>query len=514
MLDLAAGLYLRRQVRGILAGMDRAERRAGAVQEEVLAGLLAAAAGTEWGRRWDYRAIGDYETYRRRVPLQDYASLAPLWDRAAGGERDLAWPGQVRYFAMSSGTTAGNKYLPVSDQALDSNRRAGLVVLAACGLLARPPGIEVRRRGFFYLGGSAALRRRGACLEGDASGIMLRETPRAALRYRLPEPEVAAIPDWTARLEAIVARYLRAPVQALSACPVWAVALFRRMLEVSGERSVAGLWPDLRVIVTYGMNPAPYRPVLEAMAGRELRFVDTYSSSEGGMNAVQFGSGPELRPLLDNGVFFELIPLAETAAAEPRRLCLAEARAGEVYELALSTNGGVWAFRLGDLLRVASLDPPRVVFAGRTGTMLSAFGEHVTEEELVRAARAGAEAAGAEVAEFAVAPVFPDASGGHPRHDWLVEFRSRPADPAAFLRALDARLAAGNDDYADHRRADLDPPRLVDLAPGTLAEWLRRRGRQGGQAKVPRAIPGAADRAELEAVSGELAARAGARERQ
>lgn len=520
MLERALSLLLRKRVRRRRAGIDASGRDPAAAQARVLRALLARAARTEWGRRYGYDSIRNYDDFRRRVPLGDYALQSPVWHRAFAGERDLAWPGHVRYFAMSSGTTAGNKYLPVSRDTIQSNRRGALAIAAAYGDLTGDR--ELARGRFFYLGGSARLRPKGACLEGDASGIMLRETPRAALRFRLPEPEVAAVESWSERLEAIVERctcddYRR--VKLLSGCPVWIAALFRRLLAASGAACMAELWPGLRAIVTYGMDPAPYRASLEALvgaaagapaAGRPPAFIDTYSSSEGGMSAIQWAdSGGAMRLLVDGGAFYEFIPMEEADAPEPRRLSIGEVEPGCVYELALSTDAGIWAYRVGDLVRVENVSPPLIRFAGRTKLTLSVSGEHVIEEELIRAAAAGAEASGARIEEFTVAPVGPDETGGVPRHDWLVEFSQPPGDADAFLRAADDALAAGNSDYADHRRGDaaLGAPRLVPLAPGTFGAWLARAGRLGGQFKVPRVPPSREVARAILAVSDDLAAK-------
>jgi len=480
-------LHARRKWRAFEAACARPED----AQRRVLRELLARAADTEWGRRYGFADIATPEQFRSRVPLTPYEQAAPHWHRAFDGASDVAWPGHVRHFAISSGTTAGEKLLPVTRDATRSNLRAG--GLLAAMLVRRGGAAAVADGKFLYLGGSTTLRRHGQCLVGDASGIVARHIPLLARGRRLPEADIAAVTNWEEKIDRIVARYLAADVAALSACPSWAAMLFRRMRQADAERTgrqrtIGQLWPKLRFLVSYGMAFEPYRTAFEQYIGRAVHYVDTYSSSEGGMAAVQEDDRGPLRLIVDNGVFYEFVEAGRAGEADAPRLHVGEVAEGVDYAVALTTNGGIWAYPLGDVVRFVSLRPPRIVFAGRTGISLSAFGEHVTGEMIEQAVAAACEAAGASVADYTVAPRFPSPDTPVPAHRWVVEFDRAPTDAAAFAAALDAALRRRCEDYDAHRADDygLAPPVLLPVPPGTFYQWMKRHGKLGGQHKVPR----------------------------
>jgi len=472
--------------------------------------LLRQAARTEWGRKFGFAELPTGDQFARRVPVTPYEAAAPLWHKAFDGARDVTWPGHVRYFALSSGTTAGNKLLPVTPEAIRSNRRAGALLL---GYLARRGGARSLVDGkFLYLGGCTTLREQGRSLVGDASGIVARHLPFLARARHLPEPDIAAIANWEEKIDAVVRRYLRANVCALSACPSWAALLFRQMLQAAaegepGQAPVGELWPGLSHFVSYGMAFEPYRKAFQQYVGRDLHYTDTYSSSEGGMTGIQEEPGGPMRLIVDNGVYFEFVPADRADDDDPPRLHIGQVETGTDYALLISTNGGIWAYPLGDVIRFVSLRPPRIVFAGRTQVTLSAFGEHVTLEMIEGAVADACRATAALVADYTISPRFPSPEHPRPAHDWLVEFDRGPADEAAFADTLDQSIRRRNEDYDTHRTDDygMDPPRVVPLAPRTFYTWMKRKGKLGGQHKVPRVVrsPEMAD--ELLALSHDLA---------
>ena len=462
-------------------------------QQALLRDLLRQAADTEWGRRYGFADLTTAEAFARRVPVTPYEAVAPLWHKAFEGARDVTWPGHVRYFAMSSGTTAGNKYLPVTRQAVGANLRAGTLLT---GYLARRGGPDSVVGGkFLYLGGCTTLSERGCCLIGDASGIVARHIPWIARSRHLPEPCIAAMSNWEDKINAVVERYLPANIGALSACPSWAALLFKQMRQSAvagglGETSVGELWPALSHFVSYGMAFEPYRKSFDQYVGRDLHYTDTYSSSEGGMTAIQDEPGGPMRLIVDNGVYFEFVPVDRADEPAPPRLHIGQVEAGRDYAVLVSTNGGIWAYPVGDVIRFVSLAPPRIVFVGRTRIQLSAFGEHVTLEMIEHAMSAACEGASALVADYTISPRFPSPEHPKPAHRWLVEFDRPPADSAAFGAALDQSIRRVNEDYDTHRTDDygLDPPEIVPLAPRTFYTWMKRKGKLGGQNKVPRVV--------------------------
>jgi len=481
--------------KAMLGEFERASAEPVRAQEKVLRSLVTSAAATEWGRGVGLGEVRNLEDLRQRVAITRYEDAAPLWHRAFEGACDVTWPGHVDYFALSSGTTAGNKLLPVTKAAIASNVRAGKILAA---LMVRRGGMQDLAGGkYVYLGGSTTLRQRGQSLYGDASGIMSRHIPFYARRRHLPEPDIAALTDWDEKISAIIRRYLAGDIRVLSGCPSWVALLFKQLLRETAARGlparhIGELWPRLAFFISYGMAFDPYRPAFDEFIGRRVHYFDTYSSSEGGLTAIQEEAAGPMRLLVDNGVFFEFVPADQMAAPQPPRLHLGEVQEGVDYAVILSTNGGIWAYPLGDIIRFVSLRPPRIVFAGRTQMMLSAFGEHVTLEMIEQAVAAACRRTAASVADYTIEALYPGPGREKPGHRWLVEFDRAPADAAAFMDTIDRSIRAENEDYDTHRHADfgMTGPELQTLAPGTFYTWMKDHGKLGGQHKVPRIAKG------------------------
>jgi hypothetical protein len=494
LVDWALAMDFRRRWRNF----QRACARPVESQLAVLRGLLARAAATEWGRRYGFADIRTPQQYRDRVPVAGYEAAAASWHKAFDGAADVAWPGHVRYFAMSSGTTAatdapgaGNKYLPVTADAIRSNIRAGGLLMACLAHRGGPRSVTGGR--VLYLGGSTVLTARGKCLHGDASGIVARHIPSWVRGRSLPADDIRTVANWQEKIDLIVQRYLTADVCALGACPSWASLLFKQMLKAAearglGRRTIGELWPKLGHFISYGMSFQPYRRAFQQYVGRDIHYTSTYSSSEAGMSAIQVDDDGPLRLTVDNGVFYEFIPAGRDRDADGPRLHLGEVRQGEDYSVLVSTNGGIWAYPLGDVVRFEGLSPPRIVFAGRTQLQLSAFGEHVTLGMIEKAVASACERTGATVADYTIAPRYPCPDSPVPAHRWIVEFDRPPADEAAFIAAADQSIRRENEDYDTHRTGDygLLAPQLVKVAPRTFYEWMKAKGKLGGQHKVPR----------------------------
>jgi hypothetical protein len=480
-----------------------------ATQERLLLRMVRRAADTEWGRAHGYGRVRTVRDFQQSVPLCRYEDLAPLWHRAFDGARHVTWPGHTRYFALSSGTTAGaSKALPVSQEAIRVNRRSATTLFAL--LQRQAPDADLLRGKTLYFGGSIQLERRGACWQGDASGINAKTMPRLARRYRLPEHDVGLIRDWEAKVDAVCQHYLRSPVRVVVGLPSWTLILFRRLIDTARERlgrpvaTVADVWPGLRAFVHFGMAFEPYREQFQQLVGRPVATIDTYSSSEGGMNAVQSElADPGMQLELDAGAFYEFVPLAEIGQKSPPRLTLGEVQTGVPYAILLSTVSGIWGYDVGDAVRFTSLRPPKIVFASRTSLQLNAFGEHVIQEHLDGAMAAACRALGAGVRDFTVAPVMPTPEDPRGGHLWLVEFEGAVPPLDRLASELDAAVAAASDDYASHRVRDfgMRPPGVQAMAPGTFYEWARRHGKLGGQHKVPRVALSQAMADELRALS-------------
>ena len=485
---------IRQAVRRRLRQVQAALRDPAATQERLLLKFIRRAKNTEWGRSHGYAAIRSVQDYQKAVPVSGYDDLAPLWHRAFDGDSDVTWPGHIPWFAASSGTTTGStKALPVSREAIRANFRSGATLLGLC--LEQAPGADLVGGKTLYFGGSTRLERRGASLQGDASGINAANLPRFSRRYRLPEPDVAALQDWESKVETICRRYLDSPVTMIAGLPSWTLILFRRLIDIAREAkgasiaTVSEVWPDLKVFIHFGMAFEPYSRQFKELLGRPIATVDTYSSSEGGLNAIQSEQGdPGMQLEVDSGAFFEFVPAGRLGEPDPPRLTLGQVAPGVAYAVLMTTPAGIWAYDVGDVVRFTSIDPPRIVIAGRTHMALNVLGEHVIQEELEHAVTQACHSLDAAVSDFTVASVPPASADPRGGHLWLIEFGGPPPPLQAFAARVDAVLGENNLDYQTHRKHDygMRPPEIVALAPGTFYQWARLNGTLGGQHKVPR----------------------------
>jgi hypothetical protein len=488
------------------------------VQRETLLALLRRAARTEFGRAHGFDRIDGVFAYRERVPVRDYAALRPWLERALEGERDVTWPGRIRYFGMSSGTTAGNKYLPISAQHVKNQQRHGFDPVAAYLGWSGDWGLFDGKA--VMLGGSSKLTRHpSGALIGDNTGIMANHMPWYIQRQYRPTPKVREIPEWDAKVRALADESLDCDVRLLAGTPSWFPGLFDALIERAREKgrrvsSVREIWPNLSLMTGGGIDYEPYRALIEARVGRDVPYVNVYNATEGGIMGVQ--DRPDREGMLlvpDNGVFYELVPLERLGEDNPPRLALWEAELGVVYAVVVTTCSGLWSYLLGDTIRFVERFPHRFVFQGRTAAFLNVTGEHVSQGELERAARRAAAETGVRLRDFCVGADIGAGDDGAgvvgAQHVWLVELDGAQRDLSEFVAIADADLQAGNEDYQVHRgsRMGLRAPRAVCLPPGSFYEWMRERGKLGGQNKIPRVVLDAKARASLEAYAGTLGVR-------
>jgi hypothetical protein len=486
--DAVMGRYAARRI----AQLDA--MKIGPVQERTLLRLVRRARNTRFGRDHDFARIRSVADYQRRVPLREYEAFwADYWCGPYPSLRGVTWPGPVPYFALSSGTTSGaTKYIPVSREMLASNQRAALTTLAL--FLHAHPGTPLFSGRLFFLGGSTGLeaargkRPHAAALAGDLSGIVAREASPWLRPFTFPPPGLALQRDWDAKVQLLAERGAPLPITMLSGVPSWLLLLFDRLRRVTGKDRIADVWPGLRLVLHGGTRFDSYRDLFRREVGSDrVHFQETYPASEGFVAAEDPRHGL-LRLIPDHGVFFEFVPAEDLGAARPARHTAAEVEPGVAYAVVLTTCAGLWSYVLGDAVRFERRDPPLLRFAGRTRQSLSAFGEHLIGEEVERAVAAAASAAGAAVVDFHVGPVFPASPAAPGRHRYLVEFAGGAPDLARFAAQLDAALCRLNEDYRAHRAGDLTllAPEVVAVRRGGFADWMRARGKLGGQHKVPR----------------------------
>jgi hypothetical protein len=499
------------------------------VQEHTLLELVRRAQQTRFGREHDFSRIRSRQDYQRLVPLRDYEQFwTTYWKSSYPRLAGTTWPDPIPYFALSSGTTSGTtKYLPISWDMVRSNSKAAATLLA--GFVNMEPRSHLLWGQLFLLGGSTDLQRvgtieraeglgssspgtrllrlrsltrqrsqsrtqtleratTGEILAGDLSGIAAREVPEVLRPYSFPPTELALLSDWDEKVRVLAEESVSLPITLISGIPSWLLILFARLKEVTGKDRIADIWPGLRLVVHGGIKFDPYRETLRREIGSpQVRFLESYPCSEGFV-AFEDPRHDLLRLVPDHGIFFEFVPLEELGKDRPTRHTAAEVEVGVQYAVVLTTCAGLWSYLVGDTVAFEQRDPPLLRFTGRTKYFLSAFGEHVIDEEVEKAVAQAAAACQAAVADFHVGPLFPGQPPELGRHLYLIEFTQAAADLSSFAGELDRQLCRLNDDYAAHRKGGIGmaPPEVRPVAPGGFAAWLRSQGKLGGQHKVPR----------------------------
>lgn len=490
MIDLTPCLRLYgRYRRGVLAQED-----AVAAQERTLLSLVRRAAATRFGRDHDFARIASVADFQARVPLRAYdAFWRDYWQAAFPRLTNCTWPGTIPYLALSSGTTSGTtKYIPCSEAMVRANTRAGLDLLVHH--LAARPRSRVLGGKSFLLGGSTDLKAESPGISsGDLSGIAAARVPWWAKHLVFPPLDIALMTDWEAKIAAVAELAPKADIRCLSGTPSWLLILFERLVAVTGQSGAAGVFPRLELLVHGGVSFAPYRQRFEAwLEGTPAELREVYAASEGFVALQDQSPADGLRLVVDNGLFFELVPVEELQAPSPTRHWLANAETGINYALAVSSCAGLWAYLVGDTVRLLSRAPPRLVITGRTAYALSAFGEHLIGEEIDEAVTLAAAAIGAAVTDYAVGALYPGPDTVLGCHLYVVELAASVDEGAhrTFTETIDRQLLANNDDYRAHRAGGfgMGPPRLLMVAPGGFARWMKHRGQLGGQHKVPRVI--------------------------
>ena len=464
---------------------ERTAREPIATQEATLLRLLAHSRHTDFGRQHGFDSIRSVADYQSRVPLRDYVGFKPLLDRMLGGASDVVWPGRVRHWVKTSGTTAGEKVLPVSAEGFASHRRGGWDALLMAA--ERLGATRLLDGPMLFLGGCTTLAPMGHdCLGGDLSGLLAHRLPPVLRGLYSPGPELSAIADWETRLAAIATRIARQDLRLLGGMPSWMLILLQRVTALGGP--LGERWPNLGVFIHGGMSFAPYRDVFEQCLGRHLEYVEVYPASEGFV-ALQTERTGGLSLMLDYDIFYEFVPVEDLGGDRPRRHTVADVELDRPYAIVLTTPSGLWSYLLGDTVRFTARDPLRLHLTGRTRHFVNAFGENVIVEEVERALIEACRRTHADAVEFTVAPCYGSAAETRGRHDWLVEFSAPPRTPLdVFARTLDDTLRQLNADYRTKRAGDVGmlPPRVIELPAGTFYGWMGARGKLGGQNKVPR----------------------------
>ncbi len=479
-------LYYRYRYLEIMHGIQHPHE----TQAALLQQLIRAAEQTEWGRQYGYRKIKTPDAFSRALPVQDYESLKPFIQRMMYGEKDVLWSDQVRWFSKSSGTTEDkSKFIPVSRQNLRQCHIRGTWDTMACFYHNRPDARQFECKSMIMGGSLKPFAPYPQTMTGDVSAVMISHMPWVGRPFFIPDFKTALLEDWEEKLELLALAGIREPqIVLIGGVPTWTLVLFRKILEITGKSNMEEVWPELQGYVHGGVSFLPYRKQFEAyFPSGKLSYQETYNATEGFFAVQDDFNADDLLLLLNNGVYYEFLPAEEWGAQNPRAIPLRDVEVGKNYALVISTNAGLWRYMLGDTVVFTSTYPYKIKITGRTKQFVNAFGEEVVVENTDKALAETCRELNAIITEYTVAPIYFNSlnKGGH---EWLIEFEQMPNDLKAFERLLDQNLQKINSDYEAKRFKSiaLAPLKAKILPRGTFHNWMKSKGKLGGQHKVPR----------------------------
>ena len=454
-------------------------------QEKTLKGLLSQAAKTKFARDHDFIDIKSYEQFSEKVPIRDYEGLRKYIDRVVKGESDVLWPGKPIYFSKTSGTTSGAKYIPITRESMGHHIEAARSALLL--YVEQTGNNEFIDGKMIFLQGSPELSSKNGIKVGRLSGIVAHHVPSYLQKNRLPSFATNSIEDWETKVEAIINETVDKPMTLISGIPSWVQYYFERLIERTGKPTIEEIFPEFSLFVYGGVNFEPYRARFNKLIGKKIDSIETYPASEGFIAYQNDQKDPSLLLNTSAGIFYEFIPADRYFDDNPPRLSLADVVIGENYALVLSTNAGLWAYSIGDTVKFTSKDPHKILVTGRIKHFTSAFGEHVIAEEVEGALKEAIKKFdGVEVSEFTVAPYL-DPPKGLPYHEWIIDFSSTPEDMDEFAGFLDTEMQKRNVYYADLIKGKiLKPLEIRNVSKGAFNEYMKSKGKLGGQNKVPR----------------------------
>lgn len=459
-----------------------------AIQDRIFRKLIQAAASTEWGNKYDYRHIDSYTDFQR-VPIQTYEDIKSYVDRMRHGEENILWPGKVIWYAKSSGTTNDkSKFIPVSKDGLHHIHYQGGTDAVALYLQQNPESRFFSGKGLILGGSHSPNYNVKDSLVGDLSAILIQNINPLVNFIRVPSKEIALLSEFEEKVERIAETTVQENVTNLSGVPSWMLAVIKRILEKTGKKHLNEVWPNLEVFFHGGVSFTPYREQYKALIPSDkMHYMETYNASEGFFGLQNDMSDPAMMLMIDYEVFYEFIPLEEIDNPHPNIVPLTGVEIGRNYAIVISTSCGLWRYILGDTVKFTQKDPYKFIITGRTKHFINAFGEELMVDNAEKGlARACAET-GAQVLEYSAAPVFMDANAKC-RHQWLIEFSVMPDSLDKFRRILDQSLQEINSDYEAKRHKDitLQELELIVARPNLFHDWLKMKGKLGGQHKVPR----------------------------
>ncbi|WP_254082584.1 GH3 auxin-responsive promoter family protein [Dawidia cretensis] len=461
------------------------------VQDELFKKLLQTGRLTEFGSRYDFGSIHTYDQYRERVPIHSYETLFPYIERQMRGEQNLLWPSEIKWFSKSSGTTnARSKFIPVSQEALeDCHFKGGKDLLSI--YVNNYPDTKLFDGKGLAVGGSHRINEldpSATSYYGDVSAVIMRNLPPWAQFIRTPSLETALMSNWEEKIEKLAQESSMDDVTNIAGVPTWTILLIQKVVELKQKKHIMEVWPNLEVFFHGAVSFTPYRNLFKSLIPFEgMRYWEIYNASEGFFGIQDQKNSEEMLLMLDYGVYYEFIPVSEIDREYPHAIPLSEVVLDKQYAMVITTNAGLWRYSIGDTIKFTSLSPYRIKISGRTKHFINAFGEEVIVENAEAAITAACDHTGAVIDNFTAAPVYL-AEGKKGGHEWIIEFKVKPNSLREFGHILDETLRKINSDYDAKRAHDLAlvAPILHSVEEGTFYNWMKSRGKLGGQNKVPR----------------------------
>ena len=458
------------------------------VQNELLLKLVHKAKNTEIGKKYGFKDIRSYNDFTQQVPITNYEASHEMIERARRGESNIFWPSPVKLFAQSSGTTnAKSKYIPVSPEALEDCHYAASKDLL-CVYLNNNPDSQLFTGKSLRLGGSKKLYESNGTSYGDLSAILIDNMPFWAEFSSTPGNEVSLMSDWEVKMQAIVQETIQEKVTSLAGVPSWMLVLINNILESTGKESLFEVWPNLEVYFHGGVSFEPYRDQYRKVLPRhDFKYYEIYNASEGFFALQDKNGRSDLLLMLDYGIFYEFIPMNCYGEPDQKIIPLSEVEKGKNYAIVITTNSGLWRYRVGDTVRFTSIDPYRVRVSGRTKHHINAFGEELIIENAEEALKKATALTNSEIVDYTAAPIFMDGKEKG-AHEWFIEFKVAPKNPEQFNHIFDKALQEINSDYEAKRKNNmtLNPPTIHYARTNLFYDWLKSKNKLGGQHKVPR----------------------------
>lgn len=457
-------------------------------QREVLQDIVTAAQYTEFGRKHNFSNLFSVHAFKQAVPIHEYEDLKPYIERIMNGEQNILWNTPVYWFAKSSGTTSDkSKFIPLSEESLkDCHYKAVKDVLTLYYHFNPNSGLLTGKG--LVIGGSHSINPMNKEAQyGDLSAVLLQNSPFWGHWIRTPDLSIALMDEWESKIEKLAQSTINENVTSVSGVPTWTLVLFKRILEITGKKNMSEVWPSFELFMHGGVSFTPYKEQFQKLIGKNINYLAMYNASEGFFAAQDTPGQDGMLLFVDHGIFMEFMPVSEYGKKNPETIGLQDVELEKNYALIISTNGGLWRYSLGDTIQFTSLKPFKIKISGRLKHFINAFGEELIIDNTDRAIAIASEKTGAIVNDYTAAPVyFSDTSNG--AHEWLVEFEKEPQDTNVFMKELDTALKNMNSDYEAKRHKDiaLRMPFMHKLKKGVFNEWLRSKGKLGGQHKIPR----------------------------